>query len=245
MVVAAGYDTEGADNDTALASIIQHTLGKLAQHAGCFVFGVDHFGKAIDTGTRGSSAKEGNADVVLALLGDKEISGAITNTRLALRKRRSGPNGEEFPFKPRVIDMGVDQHSKPLTTLVLDWEKTPGPKSFSTSKEDARWTKSLRMLRQALMNTLIDHGQDRRPWADGPTVRAVDADLVRNEFYRTHLAEGTPEQKQAAKQKAFRRAVNDAQAKKLVGILDDGNKVWMWLAAQKDEPSVGSHAPDA
>src|SRR5215470_1463529 len=47
------------------------TLAELTKATGAFVLGVDHFGKAVETGTRGSSAKEDAADVVLALLGDR------------------------------------------------------------------------------------------------------------------------------------------------------------------------------
>ena len=78
-----------------------NTLRQVAGRGGCFVLAVDHFGKAIETGTRGSSAKEGSADVVLALLGDKSVSGEVTNTRLALRKRRGGANGQESRSGPR------------------------------------------------------------------------------------------------------------------------------------------------
>ena len=83
--------------------------------------GVAHFGKAIETGTRGSSSFEDDSDVVLALLGEKGINGAVTNPRLCARKRRSGPNGEEFPFRTKVVQMGVDQHGVPITTLVIEW----------------------------------------------------------------------------------------------------------------------------
>jgi hypothetical protein len=71
MVLAAGYTKDGADNDTATTNAVLLTMSRLAVKAGCFVFGVDHFGKNVDVGTRGNSVKEGNADVVLALLGDK------------------------------------------------------------------------------------------------------------------------------------------------------------------------------
>jgi ABC-type cobalamin/Fe3+-siderophores transport system ATPase subunit len=70
---------------------------------GCFVPGIDHFGKAVETGTRGTSAKEAAADVVIAMLGDRSIAGEVSNTRLAMRKRRSGPAGEEYAFTARTV----------------------------------------------------------------------------------------------------------------------------------------------
>ena len=101
MILAAGYTKDGADNDTATANAVLKAMALLSQRAGCFVLGVDHFGKAVETGTRGSSAKEGNADLVFALLGERTITGEITDTKLAIRKRRSGGSGQEFPFKPQ------------------------------------------------------------------------------------------------------------------------------------------------
>src|SRR6516165_4105536 len=158
---------------------------------GCFVMGIDHFGKTVETGTRGTSAKEGSADVVIAMLGDKSVSGEVTNTRLALRKRRGGANGEEHPFTARKIDIDPDTARKPMSTLVLDWGTAHDPQP--AAKE--RWSKSLRLLRQVLMTILADHGRDCQPFADGPTVRAVDIELVRQAFYRQYLAVGDEKQK--------------------------------------------------
>jgi hypothetical protein len=60
----------GLAADAALGQAVMHTLAEVARRMCCFVFGIDHFGKAVRTGTRGTSAKEGRA-VVLATLGDK------------------------------------------------------------------------------------------------------------------------------------------------------------------------------
>src|SRR6516162_8838195 len=114
--VAAGYDRPGEDNDTAVQSTINNVLSSLAIATGTFVLGIDHFGKDVTVGTRGSSVKEGNADIILATLGDKNVTGSgMSNCRLVLRKRRGGINGEEIPFTPSVIDMGVDKHGKQIT----------------------------------------------------------------------------------------------------------------------------------
>ena len=113
IVAAAGFSRSGEENDAALAQAIMRQFATLAQLTGTFVLGIDHFGKAAETGTRGSSAKEGAADTVLALLGNKSIAGAVTDTRLALRKSRAGASGQEFPFSVRVIDLGVDDNGHP------------------------------------------------------------------------------------------------------------------------------------
>ena len=235
VVAAAKYNKSGDENDAAVNQALMQRLAELAHAIGTAVVGIDHFGKATETGTRGSSAKEGSADVVFALLADRGVGGDITNTRLAIRKNRAGPSGQEFPFHPRVVDMGVDQSGTAVTTLVIDWGAQPETSAGAKPKTD-RWAKSLRLLRQVLMNTLVEHGKDCQPHADGPVVRAVDTEFVRTQFYRSYLADGdTPQAKQAARQKAFRRAVNDAQARGLIGLCEVGPETVMWLARVGDE----------
>src|SRR6476646_880278 len=99
-----------------------NVLKFLAQTLGCFVLGVDHFGKNVESGTRGSGAKESASDLVLACLGDKSLSGSVSNTRLAVRKHRGGQQGQEFPFTLRVVEAPEpDEAGEPTTTMVVDW----------------------------------------------------------------------------------------------------------------------------
>jgi AAA domain len=227
MIAGAGYTKDGQESDAAATQAVMNTMKAVAKRTRSFVFGVDHFGKAIETGTRGSSAKEGSGDVVIALLGDKSITGEVTNTRLALRKRRGGPNGEEHPFSVRVVAMGTDIFDKAMSTLVIDWGTAHSPQ---TTTQDQRWSKSLRLLRQVLMNVLVDHGKEQRPYPDGPMVRAVDVEIVRQEFYRCYLAEGDTEaNKQAARRNAFFRAGRDAQARGLIATRTSDGLTLMWL----------------
>jgi hypothetical protein len=207
MIAGAGYTKDGQESDSAAGQAVMNTLKQVAKRTGCFVFGVDHFGKTIETGTRGTSAKEGSADVVIAMLGNRSVSREVTNTRLALRKRRGGPNGEEHPFTVRRVDMGLDVRGKPMSTLVIDWStaETPQP----AAKE--RWSKSLRLLRQVLMTILADTGRNCKPYADGPTVRACNLELVRHEFCRQYPADGDEKQKAHTRFQAFYRAIKAAQ----------------------------------
>ena len=100
-----------------------NVLKALAQTLGCFVLGVDHFGKNVEAGTRGASSKESASDLVLACLGDKSLSGSVTNTRLAVRKNRGGQQGQEYPFTLRVVEAPEpDEDGEPITTMVVDWQ---------------------------------------------------------------------------------------------------------------------------
>ena len=92
------------------------------RRSSCFVLGVDHFGKDLLAGTRGAYSKESRGDLVLACLGDKELSGSVTNTRLAVRKHRGGRQGQEYPFTLRVVEAPeLDEDGEAITTMVVDW----------------------------------------------------------------------------------------------------------------------------
>jgi hypothetical protein len=232
IIAGAGYTKDGQDNDASAGQAIMNTLKAVAKRTGTFVFGVDHFGKDPNTGTRGSSAKEGSADVVIAMIGDRPLSGEVTNTRLALRKRRGGPNGEEHPFTARIVPMGVDNRKRPMATMVLDWGEAQEAQPAATKD---RWAKSLKQFRQVLMSILADHGRNCQPYADGPTVRACDLELVRKEFYRQYPADGDEKEKAHTRREACRRAIKAAQEKSLVAIREVDNVQLVWLTKPEAE----------
>jgi hypothetical protein len=228
-VAAAGYRREGQDNDVAMTHAIMMTLKKVGHALGCFAFGIDHYGKDATVGTRGSSVKEGDADVILACLGDKDEAGDVTNLRLALRKRRSGANGEEFPFRKRVVEMGTNKHGKAETTLVLDFGTDPNA-AHGPPKDTDEWGKSkaVRHLRKVLMDLMVDHGADIQPFPDGTTVRALKLELVRTEFCRSYATHADTEKaKKHAKQVAFGRAL-DAARDKAITTREIHGEEWIW-----------------
>jgi hypothetical protein len=212
-------------------------LAAASTETGALFLAVDHFGKDASVGTRGTSGKEDDADVVLALLGEKGIGGTVATPRLCARKRRSGPNGEEFSFRTRVVDLGPDENGAPTTTLTIEWLSQIETSTGTTKPKNEGWSKSLRLLRQTLMTMLVDCGKDSRPYPGGPTVRAVDVEIVRREFYASYMADGTPEQKAAARQKAFKRAVKDAQERGLIGLRVVDGMTLIWLAVAQESPT--------
>ena len=117
VISAAAFAKSGDENDSAVGAKVMAALGIISRATETFTLGVDHFGKAIETGTRGTSAKEDAADVVLALLATKSISGEVANPRLCVRKRRGGPAGIEHPFTRKVVTIGEDEDGEPITSL--------------------------------------------------------------------------------------------------------------------------------
>jgi hypothetical protein len=230
IAACAGYARPGEENDPAAGQAVMNVLKAVAEAAGCFVLAIDHFGKSPESGTRGASSKEASADVVLAALGSKELSGNVTNTRLAVRKNRGGRQGQEFPFTLREVEAPQpDEDGDPITTRVVDWLPVgaaevavqPPPDPWSLCRRQDQRTAVLR-LKRVLETVLAENGVERPIEPDGPTVRMVDQALVREAFYARTLTDGTPEQKGEFRRKRFNRALDWAEDRQLLAAHEIG-----------------------
>jgi hypothetical protein len=236
VVAGAGYRREGQDNDAAVTHTIMATMAKVGRALGCFVFGIDHYGKDASVGTRGSSVKEADADIILACLADRTEEGIVSNTRLALRKRRSGVNGEEFPFRPRVVELGTNKYGKPETTLVLDYGEDPNAPARPAKDEWGRG-KATQHLRRVVMSLMVDHGEEIRPFRDGKPVQGLRLELVEAEFFKSYVTAGdTDKAKRNAKRMAFQRALDAARDK--ITARDMHGVWWIWL--NRVDPPAGN-----
>jgi hypothetical protein len=208
-------------NDASEAYRALRPLMTIAQEFEALVAVIDHFGKDISTGTRNSSAKEDAADSILALLGDRDLTGTISNTRMALRKVRGGPNGEQIPFNARKIEVPVNGSLSTVKTLVIDW--TLAEHGEAWPRKPRQWPKSLMVFKRALDKTLGDAGSRMRPFLDGPEVLAVRRDIVRAEFVKTYSADT-----HRAKAVAFRRCVAKAIEESLMCSREIENEEFYW-----------------
>jgi hypothetical protein len=144
---------------------------------------------------------------------------------MAIRKVRGAPTGSEIPFGTRVVDLGNDKNGKPQTTLVVEWKAEGG-----AIKKASRLPPSLMVFRDALVDALLEHGSDLKPFADGPTVRAVNDDQIWAEFNQRYPADGdTTEKRHLARRKAYGRCVKSAQNMRMIGlkVVDDVTMIWL------------------
>jgi hypothetical protein len=245
IAACAGYNQPGAENDNATGQAIMNTLKAVAQELQCFVLGVDHFGKDLQAGTRGAYSKESSGDLVLACLGTKELSGSVSNTRLAVRKNRGGQQGQEFPFVLKRIEaLEPDEDGEPVTTMVVDWQPAEAagahaqPDPWAQPKRQDQRTAVLR-LKRVLMAILADQGVDLPTGPDGPVVRMVDQELVRERFYAGTPAEGTAAQKGEFRRKRFNRAVDWAEDQQLIGVQEIDGMTYLRLTQPESEDEEG------
>ena len=213
-------------NDSAEAQRVMTVLKKVSIEFDLCVIALDHFGKDVSTGTRNSSVKEADADAVLALLGERDIQGTVSNPRMAIRKLRGGPTGVEIPFSTRKV--WVESQGNQHSTLVIDWN-APGAEAAAKPKV-SRWPQSLVLFKRAFDVTLGDLGKDIRPFPDGSKVTAVDRDAVKQEFLKSYSAD-SPE----AKKTAFLRCEKLAQQRGVIVSREIDHVQWFWPARSEDE----------
>src|SRR5262245_53071736 len=243
IAACAGYRAAGDEYDNAVGQAVMNVLKMVAQELQCFVLGIDHFGKNLEAGTRGASSKESSGDLVLACLGEKQVSGSVTNTRLAVRKHRGGQQGQEYPFTLRVVEAPEkDEDGDPITTMVVDW-LPPGAAPAASAPDDP-WAKPKRQdqrtaalrLKRVLMAILADQGVDLPIESNGPGVRMVDQNRVRKAFYAaTPADEGTPERKGHFKRQKFLRALDWAEDEQLIGITEVEGVTYLRLTRPSEE----------
>jgi hypothetical protein len=241
IAACAGYARAGDENDPAAGQAVMNVLKAIAQELNCFVLGVDHFGKNLEAGTRGASSKESAGDLVLACLGEKELSGNVVNTRLAVRKNRGGPQGQEHPFALRVVEAPEpDEDGEPITTMVVDWQAGPAsaahvqPDPWRRCRRQDQQTAVLRLKRE-LEAALAEDGLERPMPAEGPTVRMVDQEIVRRRYYAHTPADGTTEQKRKFRHMQFSRAMAWAEDRQLIGVEEVDGVTYVRLSRPDSE----------
>jgi Bifunctional DNA primase/polymerase, N-terminal/AAA domain len=221
-------------NDAAEGQLVMNRLNELGRATGAFVLAVDHFGKNAETGTRGTSAKEASADVVLATLGERDLNGTLSKTRMAVRKLRGGKTGEEFPFDLNVVPAGFGE-----TTCTIGWRPAQAANDCGATSEKVRWPKGLRVFRTAMQAMVAEKGKSITPYgAEGPAVMAVAQPDLRKEFMAAYpVDESDPERKRgqkAAKRSAFNRAIHDARQLELIGSREIDGIDLLWFARNND-----------
>lgn len=167
----------------------------IARELRCMVLLVHHSGKNADAGMRGSSALYGACDAVWSISNENGVR------TVTLAKSKDGADNLAWSFSLAVVEIGTDDDGEPITTCVV--ENVTGP-SFGGAAKPKRLTypPSLKLLMAAFTAALADHGEDVRPFRDGPIVRAVARDHIRDAFIERH-----PTDDAESRSRAFRRAL--------------------------------------
>ena len=162
---------------------------------------------------------------MIAILADRELSGGVKNTRLAVRKQRDGVSGFEIPFTARMAETGTDDDGDPVTAPVIDWQAPQ-----QTAQADARWTPSMQVLRRVLMSALVDCGQKSGHSWMGRRYAPATSSWCGASFTDNTRPTGTDQQKADARRKAFSRSVKNSIARGVVASREVDGVQLIWLA---------------
>ena len=215
-------------NSSAEAQRVMDMLRRVNVVTGALILLVDHFGKAVETGVMGASAKAQSADAVLGILADKTIEGEISNRRMTVAKLRGGAGGMVTPFKLRQVPVGGFGG----TTCVVEWETMaeafmPGAKAKA---ERPAWGGKSRLLKSAIERASIASGQNKRPFGmEGPEVKAIEREKVRTEFYASYPADDT-----ATKRQAFNRLIDSTLGANLIAAREISGVDWIWFIKEEE-----------
>jgi hypothetical protein len=184
----------------------------------CVVIVIHHCG--IDgSRPRGHTSLTGAADVQISIKRD-----ADGNIIAEVEYAKDMPQGAIIGSRLNVVELGEDQDGDQMTSCVVV------PAQVIAQPEPTRRaeTKVIKTFRDALTEALDSHGVTIRVRGDGPQVRAVDVQKVREEFGRRHATGESDQKKRAATaNKAFRRTLNNLPSQFTTEVRDDGELIWL------------------
>jgi KaiC/GvpD/RAD55 family RecA-like ATPase len=170
----------------------------------CTVVIVHHCGLEMSR-PRGHTALAGAADAQISIR--KSRNDLIT---AAVDFAKDMPDGYSNASRLEKTEIGSDEDGDIVTTcIVVPSDEKPEPIGPILSA-------GMRLALKALDKALLSAGLQRAIPGMPDHVQSVPTDLWRATFYQMSLLEA-PEGNQAARQKAFRRASTDLQARELVG----------------------------
>lgn len=178
----------------------------------CTVIIVHHCGVEANR-PRGHTSLIGAVDAQIAVKRDD-----FGNVIATVEWLKDGEEGTVIVSRLETVELGWDSDGERLSSCVVIPAETDGKNPVVAAKVP----KQLRTFLRILDSELVANGNRQRPFLDGQEVIAVSLETLRQEFDRQ-----SADEKSSTRRMAWKRAVNDAQSKGLVGIRDG----WIWRAS--------------
>jgi hypothetical protein len=185
----------GSESEDKDMGAYVHAATAVREAFNCAVVIIHHCGVSGDR-PRGHTSLTGAADAQIAV--KRDAAGYVIAT---VEWMKDGPEGTTIASRLESVEVGVDDDGDTITScIVVPVEDRPA-EAATTRKV----TRSGRVFHEALVEALDAKGQTIRIRGDGPSVKAVNIEDVRPEFYARYVtSEAEPKKRTAAQRKAFR-----------------------------------------
>ncbi len=217
----------GSENDDKDMAAYTAAADAVRDAFNCLVIIVHHCGHNAER-PRGHSSLLGAVDALIAV--KRDAAGCIV---AELELAKDGAAGLTFVSKLETVEIGIDEDGDPITSLIV--VPVEGGAARPAEKSERQPPRSQRLLFDCVNEALGEHGEEFRPYTDGPKVKGVDDKAVRRIYYARVADQALPDEDQdkmeARRVKAFQRAVKSAlDAKSLAAIERDGTR-FLWLGS--------------
>ncbi len=218
-----------ADENGAGMTAFVGNAARLAAKFGALVLIVHHvgLGEGAQQRMRGHSSLHGALDAQLLC---ERQEGSLSAT-LTLQKLKDEACDVRLTANLSRVTVTHDDDGEEISTLIV--ETIADAAAPETSKRAPSVPRSQRLLREVIARSIDEAGEMIRPFIDGPSLRAVDEDRVRERYYAA-LAEQRDDDEDADKiaerrRKAFGRALKAMlDAKDIVAGAVAGRRM-LWL----------------
>jgi hypothetical protein len=201
----------GSENDPSDMGQYVRAADMIREAFNCVVIVIHHCGVE-GTRPRGHTSLTGAADAQLAVKRDD-----VGNIVATVEFMKDGPQGDMIVSSLEQVTVGTDDDGDAITSCVIR------PADASSSKAKAKVTGPAAIALRILQDTIAEQGEV--PHSNThipPNTRTTDEKTWRANCYAGMT---TDDSTQTAKQKAFVRASNKLQEKKLIGKY--GELVWL------------------
>jgi hypothetical protein len=196
----------------------------------CAVIIIHHCG--IDgTRPRGHTSLTGAADVQISVKRD-----AANNIITEVECAKDMEEGAVITSRLNVVELGEDQDGDQQTSCVVVpveiSEVKPAPDRKAAKGRPPKGADPV--LLTALNNAVLDHGELFQVRGDGPHVRAVRLQHVREEFYRGYVSgDPDPEKRNDKRRKAFVRGINSCIKSNEFATETREDVEWIWTTTAR------------
>lgn len=215
----------GDENGAGMMTFVGNATA-LANHFNACVLAVHHVPLADDKRLRGHTSLHGGADAQLLT----ERNGGEWNTTLSLEKLKDEEDGIKLTVRLNRIVIAQDKDGDEVSTLVVGGiEAAQAVKGKTVKTIPAQ----RRLLMEVISQAIDEAGKDLRSFPDGPMVRAVHDEVVRQRYYARIAEQASPDELPGAlaerQRKAFTRSVKAAlDAKHVMARAEDDRRL-LWL----------------